>query len=79
LVTPGTRIPIIAQEKLRKLNSEYLFVLIWHFRKEVILDEIALLKNGCKMVFDLPRLHIVDASNYERYLERSFEDLAYSL
>jgi NDP-4-keto-2,6-dideoxyhexose 3-C-methyltransferase len=79
LVTPGTRIQIISQEKLRKLNPEYLFVLIWHFRKEVILDEIALLKNGCKMVFDLPRLHFVDASNYERYLERSFEDLAYSL
>ena len=79
LVTPGTRIPIISHEKLRKLNPEYLFVLIWHFRKEVIRDEIPLLKNGCKMVFDLPRLHIVDAANYERYLDRSFEDLAYSL
>jgi NDP-4-keto-2,6-dideoxyhexose 3-C-methyltransferase len=79
LVTPGTRIPIISHEKLRKLNPGYLFVLIWHFRKEVMRDEIALLKNGCKMVFDLPRLHIVDASNYERYLDHSFEDLAYSL
>lgn len=79
LVTPGTRIPIISHEKLRALNPEYLFVLIWHFRKEVIRDEIKLLKQGCKLVFDLPRLHIVDASNYERYLERSFEDLAYSL
>ena len=79
LVTPGTRIPIIAHEKLRKLNPEYLLVLIWHFRKEVIRDEIALLKSGCKLVFDLPRLHVVDANNYERYLERSFEDLAYSL
>jgi NDP-4-keto-2,6-dideoxyhexose 3-C-methyltransferase len=79
LVTPGARVPIISHEKLRKLNPEYLFVLIWHFRKEVIHDEIPLLKKGCKMVFDLPRLHIVDASNYERYLDRSFEDLAYSL
>jgi NDP-4-keto-2,6-dideoxyhexose 3-C-methyltransferase len=79
LITPGTRIPIISHEKLRNLNPEYLFVLIWHFRSEVIRDEIDLLKRGCKMVFDLPRLHIVDASNYERYLERSFEDLAYSL
>jgi len=79
LVTPGTRIPIISHQKLRDLNPEYLFVLIWHFRKEVIKDEIALIKQGCKFVFDLPRLHVVDASNYERYLERSFEDLAYSL
>ena len=79
LVTPGTRIPIISQQKLRDLKPEYLFVLIWHFRREVIRDEIELIKNGCKLVFDLPRLHVVDASNYERYLERSFEDLAYSL
>jgi NDP-4-keto-2,6-dideoxyhexose 3-C-methyltransferase len=79
LVTPGARIPITSHEKLRELKPEYLFVLIWHFRKEVIRDEIALLKSGCKLVFDLPRLHVVDASNYERYLDRSFEDLAYSL
>jgi NDP-4-keto-2,6-dideoxyhexose 3-C-methyltransferase len=79
LVTPGTRIPIISHQKLRDLNPEYLFVLIWHFRKEVIRDEVDLIKRGCKLVFDLPRLHVVDASNYERYLERSFEDLAYSL
>ncbi|MBU6408791.1 MAG: methyltransferase domain-containing protein [Verrucomicrobia bacterium] len=79
LVTPGMRIPIISHEKLRDLQPEYLFVLIWHFRKEVIRDEIAFLKKGCKMVFDLPRLHVVDGANYERYLERSFEDLAYSL
>jgi NDP-4-keto-2,6-dideoxyhexose 3-C-methyltransferase len=79
LITPGARIPIISHEKLRQLNPEFLFVLIWHFRKEVIRDEVELLKRGCKLVFDLPRLHVVDASNYERYLERPFEDLAYSL
>ncbi len=79
LVTPGTRIPIISHEKLRALKPDYLFVMIWHFRKEVIRDEVEYLKRGGKIVFDLPRLHIVDASNYERYLERSFEDLAYTL
>jgi NDP-4-keto-2,6-dideoxyhexose 3-C-methyltransferase len=79
LVTPGSRIPIIAHEKLRKINPEYLFVTIWHFRTEVIRDEIDFIKRGGKLVFDLPRMHIVDASNYERYLERPFEDLAYSL
>lgn len=79
LVAPGSRIPIISHEKLRKINPECLFVLIWHFRTEVIRDEIDFIKRGGKLVFDLPRIHIVDASNYERYLERSFEDLAYSL
>jgi NDP-4-keto-2,6-dideoxyhexose 3-C-methyltransferase len=79
LTTPGSRIPIISHDKLRKANPEYLFVLIWHFRKEIILDELDMIKRGAKLVFDLPRLHVVDASNYERYLERNFEDFAYSL
>ena len=79
LVTPGTRIPIISHAKLRAANPEYLFVMIWHFRKEVIRDEIELIEKGAKFVFDLPRLHVVDKSNYKRYLERPFEDLAYSL
>jgi NDP-4-keto-2,6-dideoxyhexose 3-C-methyltransferase len=79
LVTPGTRIPIISHDELRQRNPDYLFVLIWHFRREVIQDEIAFLKRGGKMVFDLPRLHVVDRDNYKRYLATSFEDLAYSL
>lgn len=79
LVTPGTRIPIISHEKLRELRPDYLLVFIWHFRKEVIRDEMEFLRRGGRLMFGLPRLHVVDASNYERYLERPFEDLAYSL
>lgn len=79
LTTPGTRIPIISHAKLRRLSPDYLFVLIWHFRREVIRDELDYLKRGGKMVFNLPRLHIVDEANYQRYLDTPFEDLAYSL
>lgn len=79
LVTPGTRIPIISHDKLRQRNPEYLFVLIWHFRSEIIRDEVAFLKRGGKFIFDLPRMHVVDSSNYKRYLDRPFEDLAYTL
>ena len=79
LTMPGTRIPIIAHAALRDLKPDYLFVLIWHLRKEVIQDEVDYLKRGGKMVFDLPRLHVVDATNYQRYLDTPFEDLGYSL
>ena len=79
LTTPGTRIPIISHAKLRKERADYLFVLIWFLRKEVILDEIEFLVRGGKLVFDLPRLHVVDKGNYQRYLETNFDDLAYSL
>ena len=79
LTTPGTRIPIVAHADLRKRRADYLFVLIWHFRREVIRDERDYIMSGGKLVFDLPRLHVVDSGNYERYLSSNFEDLAYSL
>ena len=79
LTTPGTRIPIISHAKLRELRPDYLFVQIWFLRKEVIQDEMAHLQRGGKIVFSLPRLHVVDKDNYQRYLDSDFEDLAFSL
>lgn len=79
LCTPGSRIPIIAHREVPKNAADYLFVLIWHFRKEVITDELDYILNGGKLVFDLPRLHIIDKTNYRRYLEADFTDLAFSL
>ena len=79
LVTPGTSIPIISKEDMRKANPDYLFILIWHFRREVLQSEYEYIMNGRKMVFDLPRLHIVDKNNHHRYLNTTFEELAYSL
>lgn len=78
-VTPGTRIPIVSQEEMRREKPDFLFVLIWHLRREVILDERAYLEKGGKLVFHLPRLHIVDKDNWQRYLDRPFADLGYSL
>lgn len=79
LVTPGSRIPIITHEKLREADPDYALVLIWHFRREVIEDEINYLEKGGKLVFDLPRPHTVNLENYQHYLNASFEDLAFSL
>ncbi len=79
LVTPGTRIPIVTHEKLREVHPDYALVLIWHFRREVIEDEINYLEKGGKLVFNLPRPHTVNFDNYKHYLNASFDDLAFSL
>jgi NDP-4-keto-2,6-dideoxyhexose 3-C-methyltransferase len=78
-VTPGTRIPIVSHSELRARKPDYIFSFIWHLRREVIADELDYLREGGKLVFALPRLHVVDSSNYERYLQRSFEDLAFAI
>ena len=74
--TPGTNIKIISKEKMRKMKPDYLLVLIWSFRKEVIKQEIDYIRNGGKLVFHLPILHIVDKKNYKKYLNSDFS--AYS-
>ena len=76
-MTPGTRIPIISHASMRQNAPDYLVVFIWHFRKEVIRDEEEFLRKGGKLIFPLPRPHIVDKENMNRYLNSTFDDLAY--
>jgi NDP-4-keto-2,6-dideoxyhexose 3-C-methyltransferase len=61
LVTPGTRIPIISEEEGRARRPDYLLVLPWHFRDEMIRREKAFLDGGGRLVFPLPTFEIVGA------------------
>lgn len=61
LLTPGTGIPIIPEAEGRARRPDYLFVLPWHFRDEIVPREAAYLAAGGKLVFPLPRFEIVGA------------------
>ena len=63
---------------MRVIKPDYLLVLIWPFRKEVINQEIKFIKNGGSLIFLLPRFHIVDKSNFKKYLKSSFKELSYN-
>jgi NDP-4-keto-2,6-dideoxyhexose 3-C-methyltransferase len=75
--TPGTNIKIISKKRMRKINPDYLLVLIWSFRKEVIKQEYNYLKKGGKLVFLLPRFHIINFDNYKKYLNSDFKPMSY--
>ena len=79
LFTPGSRIPIVSKKEMRKKNPDYILVLIWHFRKEVIKDEIDYIKNGGNLIFHLPKIHIVNKNNYKKYCNSDFSDLSFHL
>jgi len=79
LSTPGTNLPIIPKKQMREENPDYLMVFIWHFRKEILVDEYHYIMNGGQMIFVLPRIHIVNKENYERYLKNDFDELSFSL
>ncbi len=57
---------------MRRLKPKYLLVLIWSFKKEVIKQEEKYIKKGGKLVFPLPIFHIVDKSNYKKFLKKNF-------
>jgi len=57
--TPGTNIPIVSEDEVRKINPEYMLVLPWHFRVGIIKRENEYLQNGGKFIFPLPFIEIV--------------------
>jgi len=66
--TPGSNIKIISKKKINSLSPNYLFVLIWSFKSEVIRQEIKFLKNGGKLIFPLPYFHIITKKNYYKHI-----------
>jgi len=60
--TTSTGIEIISEETMRANPPEYLLVLPWHFRNEIITRESAFLRAGGKLIFPLPTFEIVDCT-----------------
>jgi GDP-D-mannose dehydratase len=56
-MTP-TGTEIISEEEMRKNPPEYLLVLPWHFKKEIIERENIFLENGGSLVFPFPHLDV---------------------
>ena len=77
--TPGSNIKIITKKRMRKMKPDYLFVLIWSFRSEVIKQEKKFLLNGGKLIFPLPIFHIIDKYNYKYYQNENLNSLGYSI
>mgnify|MGYP001211462753 CR=1 FL=1 len=75
--TPGSNIKIISKKAMRRINPDYLLVMIWSFKSEVIKQEIKYIKKGGKLIFHLPFLHIVDKENYIDHLNENFEAFSY--
>ncbi len=57
--TPHTLIPIIDEKEVKAMKPDYLLVLPWHFRNNIIEKEQEYLKSGGTLVFPLPELGLV--------------------
>ena len=56
----STGIPIISEETMRVAPPDYLLVLPWHFRDEIVKRESAFLQAGGRLIFPLPEFQIVE-------------------
>lgn len=59
LLTPGSWIPIISEDEMRKRKPDYLLVLPWHFMTEFLEREKAFLQSGGKFIIPLPKLQTI--------------------
>lgn len=59
--TPGTGIPIVSEAQAKAMKPDYLLVLPWHFRDNILQREQAWLRAGGQLIFPLPRVEIVGA------------------
>lgn len=57
--TPGTAIPIVSEQEIRRRNFDYLLVLPWHFREGIVERERDFLNRGGGLIFPLPEIEIV--------------------
>jgi len=55
----STHIRIISEETMRENPPDYLLVLPWHFKEEIIKRESVFLENGGQFIFPFPSLSIV--------------------
>lgn len=57
--TPGTVIPIISEQDAKAMKPDYMLVLPWHFKDNIIQREQAYLDSGGALVFPLPQIEVV--------------------
>jgi hypothetical protein len=60
--TPGTRIPILSEDQAKSMRADYMVVLPWHFRANIIEREAEFLNKGGKLIFPLPTIEVVKRS-----------------
>ncbi len=57
--TPATMIPIVSEADVRAQSPDYMVVLPWHFRENIVQREQAYLAGGGTLVFPLPAIELV--------------------
>ncbi len=59
----GTDIKLISEKSAREMKPNYMLVLPWYFKKEIVIREKKYLQKGGKLLFPMPYPHLVTYKN----------------
>lgn len=57
--TPGSNIPIISEEEMRKRKPDFLLALPWHFLTPFLEREHQLIANGTRFIVPMPEVRVI--------------------
>ena len=58
--TPGMHIPILPVEAIDEYKPDYLLILPWNLKKEIVAQMRHVADWGCKFVVPIPNVQIID-------------------
>ena len=58
--TPGMHIPIYPVEVINEVKPDYLFILPWNLKKEIVAQMRHVGDWGCKFIVPIPTVHVID-------------------
>jgi C-methyltransferase C-terminal domain len=58
--TPGMHIPIHPVEAIDKAKPDYLFILPWNLKNEIVAQMRHVGEWGCKFIVPIPQVHVLD-------------------
>ena len=57
--TPGTHIPILAPDAIRSARPDYIFILPWNLRDEIVTSLAYVREWGCRFVVPIPKIEVL--------------------
>jgi hypothetical protein len=58
--TPGMRIPVASPDRIATERPDYLLILAWNFKDEILEQQAAFRAQGGKFIVPIPRVEIID-------------------
>jgi SAM-dependent methyltransferase len=66
LHVPGVKVPIVGPERIEADAPDYLLVLPWNHREEIMRQQAAFARRGGRFIIPVPRPRVVDHATQER-------------